>query len=161
VVFIVSAWSYNVWLKRTPLSVLPFVVSFGLLPAIVTLADRPPVLATPAAIGAGALLGVAAHFSNVLPDLADDRATGIVGLPHRLGRRVSGGVIGSALAAASVLVLIASGQHGVLPWAGFALTAALAIACTVLAVTRTPTRLLFRLIMAAALLNVALLALSR
>ena len=30
-------------------------------------------------------LGVAAHFLNVLPDLADDAATGVRGLPHRLG----------------------------------------------------------------------------
>jgi 4-hydroxybenzoate polyprenyltransferase len=168
VVFIASAWSYNAWLKRTPLSVLPFIVSFGLLPAIVTLAAQPPWFAPPTALGAGALLGVAAHFSNVLPDLADDRATGIVGLPHRLGRRASGGVIGVALAAASVLVFAyafgaggdGAGAEGVLPLAGLVVTLGLAVACIALAVTRKPTRLLFQLIMAAALLNVALLALA-
>ena len=40
---------------------------------------------------AGALLGVGAHFVNVLPDLADDAATGVRGLPHRLGARWSPG----------------------------------------------------------------------
>jgi 4-hydroxybenzoate polyprenyltransferase len=160
-VFIVSAWSYNVWLKRTPLSVLPFVVSFGLLPAVVTLAADPPVWAPPAALGAGALLGVAAHFANVLPDLADDRATGIAGLPHRLGRRVSGGVIGAALAGASVLVLVAGGADGAVAWTGFVVTGALAVVTAVLAVTRTPTRLLFQLIMGTALITVGLLAISR
>ena len=36
-------------------------------------------------MGAAAALGSAAHFVNVLPDLADDAATGVHGLPHRLG----------------------------------------------------------------------------
>jgi len=34
---------------------------------------------------AGALLGVGAHLLNALPDLADDVAEGVVGLPQRLG----------------------------------------------------------------------------
>jgi 4-hydroxybenzoate polyprenyltransferase len=157
-VFIASAWSYNAWLKRTALSVLPFIVSFGLLPAIVTLAARPPAFAAAAALAAGALLGVAAHFSNVLPDLADDRATGIAGLPHHMGRKASGVVIGAALAAASVLVFALAGGSGALAIAGLVATLALAVACTVLAVTRPPTRLLFQLIIAAALLEVVLLA---
>ena len=160
VVFIASAWSYNLWLKRTPLSALPFVVSFGLLPAIVTLAAVPPVFAAPWALAAGALLGVAAHFSNVLPDLADDRATGIAGLPHRLGRRTSGVTIAVSLAAASVLVVFGAGSPGPPQWIGLAVSLLLAGACAFLAITRPPTRLLFQLIMAAALVNVALLALS-
>jgi 4-hydroxybenzoate polyprenyltransferase len=160
VVFIASAWSYNVWLKRTPLSVLPFVASFGLLPALVTLSGTPPLLAAGWALGAGALLGVAAHFANVLPDLADDRATGIAGLPHRLGRRASGAVIAASLAAGSLLVVFGPGAPGALQWAGLVLTLGLAAVCAALAVTRPPTRLLFQLIMVAALLNVALLALA-
>ena len=160
VVFIVSAWGYNLWFKRSALSVLPFVVSFGILPAIVTLADVPPRFAPWWMLAAGALLGVAAHFANVLPDLADDRATGIAGLPHRLGRRASGAVIAGSLAAAALLVVLGPGAPGALQWAGLALTLGLAAACAVLATTRPPTRLLFQLIMGAALLNVALLALA-
>jgi 4-hydroxybenzoate polyprenyltransferase len=157
-VFLASAWSYNVWLKRTVLSVLPFVVSFGLLPAVVTLSAATPEFASGWAVAAGALLGVAAHFANVLPDLADDAATGIAGLPHRLGRRVSGSVVAAALAAASILVTVLPGSPQPWQWIGFALTLALAATCAALALTRPPTRLLFQLIMAAALLNVALLA---
>ena len=33
---------------------------------------------------AAALIGLGAHFANVLPDLAGDRATGVVGLPQRV-----------------------------------------------------------------------------
>ena len=160
VVFIASAWSYNLWLKRSALSVVPFVVSFGLLPAIVTLAADPPRFAPWWMLGAGALLGVAAHFANVLPDLADDAATGVAGLPHRLGRRASGLTIAVGLAVASLLVVFGAGDPGPVQWGGLGLTLALAGICGVRAVTRPPTRLLFQLIMAAAIVNVVLLAVA-
>ncbi|GAB3606138.1 UbiA family prenyltransferase [Conyzicola nivalis] len=159
-VFIASAWAYNAWLKRSPFSVLPFVVSFGLLPAIVTLAAETPRFAPWWMLAAGALLGVSAHFANVLPDLADDAATGVAGLPHRLGRRASGLTIAGALGVASVLVVFGAGNPGVVQWVGLVVTLGLAAVCGVLALTRPPTRLLFQLIMAAALVNVALLALA-
>ena len=53
----------------------------------------------------GALLGVGAHLLNALPDLADDEATGVRGLPQRLGatavRWLAPGVllVGTAVAA--------------------------------------------------------------
>ena len=160
VVFIVSAWGYNLWFKRSALSVLPFVVSFGILPAIVTLADVPPRFAPWWMLAAGALLGVAAHFANVLPDLADDAATGVAGLPHRMGRRASGLTIAVGLAVASVLVVFGAGDPGAVQWVGLVVTLSLAGVTGVLAVTRPPTRLLFQLIMAAAIVNVVLLALA-
>jgi 4-hydroxybenzoate polyprenyltransferase len=159
-VFIASAWAYNAWLKRSAFSVLPFVLSFGLLPAVVTLAAATPLFAPWWMLSAGALLGVAAHFANVLPDLADDAATGVAGLPHRSGRRASGLIIAVALGVASVLVVFGAGDPGALQWGGLVLTLGLAAACGWLALTRPPTRLLFQLIMAAALANVALLALA-
>jgi 4-hydroxybenzoate polyprenyltransferase len=48
----------------------------------------------------GALLGSAAHFINVIKDMDQDRASGIGGLPQRLGKRNS---------IAAAVVLIASG----------------------------------------------------
>jgi 4-hydroxybenzoate polyprenyltransferase len=155
-IFIVSAWSYNAWLKKTALSVLPYIVSFGLLPALVTLCV--PAFAAWWALGAGALLGVAAHFANVLPDLDTDAATGVRGLPHRLGARGSGIAIAVALAAASALLYV--GSPDVLHLFGLLLGVALAIACVVLVLRGVATRLLFRLIIAAALLDVVLLAVS-
>jgi 4-hydroxybenzoate polyprenyltransferase len=155
-IFIVSAWSYNLWLKTTPLSVLPYIVSFGLLPALVTLCL--PAWAAWWALGAGALLGVAAHFANVLPDLQADAATGVRGLPHRMGARASGIVIAVSLAAASVLLFV--GVPDVLHVVGLVLGVALAVACVVLVLRGVESRLLFRLIIAAALVDVVLLALS-
>ena len=160
-VFIASAWSYNAGLKKTPASVLPYILSFGSLPLLATLALPEPAAAAWWGLAAGALLGISAHFANVLPDLADDAATGVRGLPHRLGSRASGQVIALALAAAALLVALGSGRPP-LPaqWVGLAVTLALAVVAGVFAVTRTPTRLLFQLIIAAALVIVAMLALS-
>lgn len=92
---VASAWSYNQFQKHTAWSVAPFVFSFGLLPAFVA---GGPTDAPWWTVVAGGLLGGGAHFANVLPDLADDAATGVRGLPHRFGR------VGSELAAAGLLL---------------------------------------------------------
>lgn len=159
-VFIASAWSYNLGLKNSIASVAPYIVSFGLLPSVVTLAREDPAVAASWAMAAGALLGVAAHFANVLPDLDDDAATGIRGLPHAIGPVVSGIVTFAALAAASALVAFGAASPTPVDLGGFVVTLAIAIAGWALVATRRPSRLLFRLIIAAALVNVALLALS-
>ena len=159
-IFIVSAWTYNLGLKNTPVSVLPYIVSFGLLPLIATLARPVPSAAAAWALALGALLGIAAHFANVLPDLDDDARTGIAGLPHRLGRAASGVVIWASLAAGGVVAFLGpAGEKTALQWIGAALTLVLSVAiATVL--RRPPTRLLFQLIIAAALVNVLLLSFS-
>lgn len=159
-VFIVSAWTYNLGLKSTPLSVLPYFVSFGLLPLIVTLARPEPALCSPWALVAGALLGISAHFANVLPDLADDKATGVRGLAHRVGPTTSGLVIAVALAGAAASIVVGLGSPPVYAWVGLGLSVVLATACAVLVVRGRSTRLIFRLIIAGALIDVVLLALS-
>jgi 4-hydroxybenzoate polyprenyltransferase len=80
-----SGWAYNLVLKRTVWSWVPYALAFGSLPAVVTLALPDPVLPPAWALAAGALLGVGAHLLNALPDLADDERTGVRGLPHLLG----------------------------------------------------------------------------
>ena len=52
-------------------------------------------------VAAAAALGVGAHLLNTLPDLADDERTGVRGLPHRLGERVSRLLAAGLLLAAS------------------------------------------------------------
>lgn len=159
-VFLLSAWGYNVGLKRTALSVVPYVVSFGLLPLIVTLALPVPALASPWAMLAGALLGVSAHFANVLPDLQDDAATGVRGLPHRVGRRTSGLVIAGALAAASIAIVLGPGPAPFYAYVGLGLSVVLAAVCAVLVLRGAAPRSIFRLIILGALIDVVLLALS-
>ncbi|WP_405218943.1 UbiA family prenyltransferase [Agrococcus sp. Ld7] len=169
-VLVASGWAYNAGLKRTAWSVVPFIVSFGLLPTVVTLALPEPVVAAPWAIAVGAVFGISIHFTNVLPDLADDARTGVVGLPHRLGRVVSGVVAFVALAVAALLVLVGPWVSDVLAGAGATpspvaiggLAASLAIATwgIVLVVRRPPSRLLFQLVIVASLLIAVQLGLS-
>jgi 4-hydroxybenzoate polyprenyltransferase len=155
-VFLVSAWSYNAGLKRTAFSVLPYILSFGILPAVVTLSSSSPAGAAPWALATGALLGIAAHFANVLPDLDDDAATGVRGLPHRLGRATVATLTYIVLASATVTAVFGStGLES--PWAFAALLVNLVIAGFGLANAGRAIRLHFQLIIAAALVIVAML----
>ena len=148
-----SAWSYNAALKSTALSVLPFIVSFGLLPSLVTLSDADPSVAAAWAWVAGAALGVAVHLTNVLPDLEDDARTGVRGLPHRLGRRASAVLAALALVVGAVAVLLGPDAGiSVLGAIAFAGVVAIAAAGLVLALVRPPGRWVFRLVMLASLL---------
>jgi 4-hydroxybenzoate polyprenyltransferase len=98
-VVVACGWLYNLGLKTTVLSWLPYAVAFGMLPAVATLSASPPRWPQVWALAAGALLGVAAHLANVLPDLEEDAATGVRGLPHRLGMKTT------ALAGAAILLV--------------------------------------------------------
>lgn len=161
VVFLAVAWGYNLGLKNTVFSVVPYLVGFGILPLIVTLSRPDPLPATWWAVGMGAMMGAAAHFANVLPDLDDDRRTGIRGLPHRMGRVGCGLVISAALVAASALAVIGLDDPvRWIGWVGLAVNVVIAAACAVLLTRAVQTRVLFRLIILAALVNVALLAVS-
>ncbi|GAA5018190.1 UbiA family prenyltransferase [Terrabacter aeriphilus] len=82
---VAAGWGYNLWFKRTAFSPLPYAVAFAALPAVVTLALPVPALPAAWVLVTGGLLGVGAHLLNALPDLDDDEATGVRGLPHRLG----------------------------------------------------------------------------
>ena len=160
-VFIASGWSYNLWLKRTAFSVAPWLLGFAALPLVVTLSQAPPELAPWWLIAAAAMLGVAAHFANALPDLDADRATGVVGLPHRLAPRTSAVIIFLALLSASALAVF--GQPGAPTWLGWlslAVTSSIAGVGMVRAWTRPPNRLLFQLVIVSTLVVVATLAVS-
>ncbi|MDH6131051.1 4-hydroxybenzoate polyprenyltransferase [Kitasatospora sp. MAA4] len=136
---VAAAWAYNLGVKRTVLSWLPYALAFGLLPAFVTLGlpGRPWPAAW--ALAAGALLGTGAHAANVLPDIADDLGTGVRGLPQRLGpgrARVLAAV--PLLAASAVLVLGPPGPVGAAGWAALAVTGALAPAVVLVPTGRLP-----------------------
>jgi 4-hydroxybenzoate polyprenyltransferase len=154
---VAAAWAYNLRLKGSPVSPLPYAVGFGALPAFVVL-GLPGHPAPPAwLIVAGILLGVGAHFANVLPDIADDIALGVVGLPHRLGARRSTLAAGALLFAASVVLAFGPktgpGIPGVVGIAGAAALIAVGWAASRSRQSRTP----FRAALAVAILDVALL----
>ncbi|MBF4633734.1 UbiA family prenyltransferase [Agreia pratensis] len=161
IIGIASGWSYNAWLKRTPASGVPYLVTFGTLPLFVTLSLSEPRPAAWWAIVVGALLGFGAHFANVLPDLDDDARTGVRGLPHILGRRPSSVVAFASLAIASLVASIGIGSAApgliVVAVIGLVAGVVIAVAGIILALTRPPTRLLFQLIIASAVVDVVLL----
>ena len=111
-VAVAAAWSYNLRLKSTPLSWAPYALAFGLVPSIVVLGLPGSPWAPWWATAAGALLGVGAHLTNVLPDLEDDAATGVRGLPHRLGERRSAAAAAVLLLAATALLVLGPGEPG-------------------------------------------------
>ncbi len=154
-VFLASGWLYNAGLKRTLAATACYAVGFGMLPAIVTLADDPARAPAGWALAMGALLGTAAHFANVLPDLDDDARHGIRSLPHRLGARPSGAtaLVALALAAALGVVgpLLDGAELGTLSVVGAAAGALLLVAGAVVLVRAPASRALFRIIMGSAL----------
>jgi heme o synthase len=108
VVAVGSAWQYDLWLKRTPASAVPFALSFGLVPVIIAAMLPGSPLPRASIVAAGAACGVAAHFSNTLPDVDADALTGVRGLPQRLGPAASTAVAVAFVAIASVLLVVAT-----------------------------------------------------
>ena len=153
------AWGYNAGLKNTPFSFLPYTVCFALLPALVTLARQQPVWPAGWVILAGALLGTGAHFANVVPDLEEDRRTGIRGLPHRLGARASLAITWIALASAAAVIAYGTGYSPVAV-IGLIVSLALAVIGLIAGLTRPSGRWIFRLVIVAALVDVVILVLS-
>jgi 4-hydroxybenzoate polyprenyltransferase len=154
---VASGWAYNAGLKRRAVSVLPYAVGFGALPAGVVAA----VPGTPVApwwlVAAGAALGSAAHLANVAPDLEDDLATGVRGLPHRLGARVSAAAGALLLGAASALLV--AGPAGPPTTAGWAVLvlAVPAVVVAALAGTARFRRAAFPAVMLLTVLDVVLM----
>jgi 4-hydroxybenzoate polyprenyltransferase len=89
--------AYNFYFKFSILSPLPYAIALAALPSSVAISKdiNPPKWM----IFGGALFGMAAHFINVIKDMDEDQASGIKGLPQRLGKTKS-------IAAAAVLIAL-------------------------------------------------------
>jgi 4-hydroxybenzoate polyprenyltransferase len=75
--------AYNFYFKFSLLSPLPYAIAFAALPSSIAISKdiTPPLWMW---LG-GALLGMAAHFINVIKDMKEDQISEIGGLPQRLG----------------------------------------------------------------------------
>lgn len=149
---VAGGWVYDLGLKSTVVSVVPYAVAFGALPAFVVAPEQsvPWWL-----VLAGALLGSGAHFANVLPDLEQDAATGVRGLPHQIGARWS-------VVATTVLLLAASLTLALSPAGAPSVTGTVVLVAAVLAVlvgVFSPVGL-FRAVLCVAVLDVVLLVVS-
>jgi 4-hydroxybenzoate polyprenyltransferase len=149
---VAAAWAYNLRLKATVLSVLPYAIAFALLPVFVSLglpgAPTPPWWT----IAAGALLGAGAHFVNVIPDIGADLDDGVRGLPQRVGAAACSRWAAGLLLAASVLLVLGNGRvdlvHGT------------ALVLAVILTTAAGARASFRAVLLVAVLDVLLLVSS-
>jgi 4-hydroxybenzoate polyprenyltransferase len=140
--------SYNLYFKRTLFSWLPYAIAFAALPASIIIATNhtPPLWL----LVCGSLLGVAAHFANVVEDIDSDRSEGIRGLPQVLGERISRA---TAVVALMVVAVILSDQTQTI-WVWIVS----AIGATVVLVGSK--RFVFPALMALAMLDVVMLVVA-
>ena len=162
ILMLMVGWSYNLGAKATGFSALPYVVGFGILPIYVTLSLDPPQVPTWWIVIAASVLGLGAHFANALPDLLDDKRTGINALPHILGQRGSAVIIAISAVSASLLIVTQSTNLNA-TWAlvGFVATVGLSVIASYLALQSRPPKLVFYLLIAASFVNVILLMLGQ
>lgn len=144
-----AGWAYNLGLKATAASVVPYAAAFALIPVFVWLGLPGRPLPPWWAVVASGLLGTGAHFTQALPDLDADARTGVRGLPQRLGFR------GSLLATAGLLgagaTVIAAGVRPIGGLTAGAVAAGLVLVAGLLvAGLRGRTRLAFHLTIASA-----------
>jgi 4-hydroxybenzoate polyprenyltransferase len=153
VIAVLSAWAYNLALKTTVLSALPYAVSFGLIPAFVTYGLTPAQPPAAWLTATCALLGVGAHLTNALPDVDSDVAVQAGGLVARIGARAATLAALGCVVAAVLVLLTSVGLAAWLTWTCVALTLASAVAVLRLGHGRA----LFRYVVALAALAVVLL----
>lgn len=158
---VAAGLAYDLGLKSTWWSGAAYAVGFGALPAA-------PYLALPGhpwppwwAPVTGALLGLAAHVGNVLPDLDEDLAAGVRGLPHRLGVGGSRVLLTAALVGAGAASTLGSGSLATeVAVVGLVLVTVGAVLAVVLAVRRPSSPATFYAVVAAALVDVVLFVLA-
>ena len=154
-------WAYNLGMKSNWSSVIPYAIGFGMLPIFVLSVRGTFTSENLWTVAVASLLGVSAHFANVLPDLIADRRTGVRSLPHILGQEISALVITTtAVAASAIIVAQAKELEGKVAWFGFGLTCLLALTASILSLKPNPPRIIFPLLLLASLVNVVLLMLG-
>lgn len=151
---VASAYSYDVRLKWTVLSWLPFLVSFGLLPCVVTTALPRHPFPSVGIVVAGAVLGVGAHLANTVKDTETDALTGVRGFPQRIGPRRSLVLAAGCVAVAGWSTVLAT------PGSWIARSCAVAAVVAAIVVAGAGRRLAFPAIILATALVVAGVVLS-
>jgi len=170
VFLLLVGWAYNLGMKSNWTSVIPYILGFGSIPLYVGVAATDlyvgvaatdPFLVPPWTVLVAALLGISAHFANVLPDMLEDNLTGVNALPHILGQRISAFVIGCTALLATVIVITQSTKVSFeLAASGLAVVILLVTVASILSLKPKPPRIVFPLLMITALVNVVLLFLG-
>jgi 4-hydroxybenzoate polyprenyltransferase len=157
-VAVAAAWAYNLGVKRSVLSPLPYLIAFAMVPVVVAAALPGHPHAPWLLIVASGLLGVSAHLPNAVEDLADDSATGVRGLPQRLGIVRSTVLSTTVLLAALALFLSMPGRTTAATIVLAVVAAGLSGAAVARALTRRPSGLFALSVLAVLPLVVAVAA---
>ena len=156
-----AGWAYNLGMKSNWTSVVPYAVGFGAVPVFVGLASTGPFWVQAWVAIAAALLGVSAHFANVLPDIDADKLTGVNSLPHILGQKLSALTIAITALLATVLVVTQSKDlYPTVAAVGLVLNILVVGLAAALSIKAKPSRAAFSLLILASLVNVVLLMLG-
>ncbi len=125
---VAPAHAYNLGLKGTRWSWVPYALAFGALPSVVSQVGPDPRWSPVWITVPAAAIGVSAHVLNALPDLAHDQQTGVRGLPHRLGARHGQHLATALLGLASVVVVLGpSRAPSAIGWTALAVNGALGV----------------------------------
>ena len=129
---VAAGLAYDVRLKTTWASFAPYLVFFGLLPLVAATAAgaRPSLLLC----AVGAVVGLAAHFANTVPDAVQDAAEGVRGLPQLLGPGRSRLLAAVLVGVGAAALALGSGVAGALSGGRGAALLALATASVLAAV---------------------------
>jgi 4-hydroxybenzoate polyprenyltransferase len=119
--------AYDLGLKRTPLSWLPYLIALPLVPTCAWLALRGFAPRLLWLYPIGALLVIAIHLAQTLPDIEGDRGQGERGLAVTLGRRRATALLWGAALLSVAVVGVGGGLFGGRPWAAL-LAAGVALA---------------------------------
>lgn len=101
-----SGWAYDVRLKRTPLSVLPFAFAFPLLPLWIAVVAGRSIGSVSLILLGGIPLAAAIHLADAIPDREADREAGVNSLAVALGRPAAELVAASLLLVGTVVSII-------------------------------------------------------
>jgi len=80
-------WAYDLWLKATPLSFVPFAIAFPLMPFWIGVLAARPLSSLLILFLGGSPLATAIHLADAIPDRDRDRAAGLRTLAVALGTR--------------------------------------------------------------------------
>lgn len=131
---------YDLWLKRTAASFVPYIFGLPLLPiwAWVCVREADPRLWLTYPLGV--LVGFGLHLANALPDAERDARGGVRGFVQVAGTRTAlVGCFGSFAVALAVAVALTWGHAGTLALALFALAAAIGVTAFIMAAMVRPT----------------------
>jgi 4-hydroxybenzoate polyprenyltransferase len=120
---IACGWAYDLGLKASPVSFLPFAIAFPLMPFwIGVLAGRPPSTLLILFLG-GSPLATAIHLADAIPDRERDRAAGLRTLAVALGQPWAEMAAAGLLLIGTLVALVLVIRRGQASIAGLSLVA--------------------------------------